>query len=131
MAGDLPKTDAVVTCASPRWGNHADEAAIAQPRPLPRPAEWKAYLECGGILLVGDAETNPNVAQWLTAIDAKLALPETAPCRGNRPATLSETAITQTPNRLILCISGQHFAGPGAGDAGWTVVARCEHGQPV
>jgi hypothetical protein len=129
----LPQTDVVVTCASPRWANAADAAAIAAPRPLPRPQAWADFLTRGGILVVGDVETNPNAAGWLEAIDPALALPPrfAGPARRKVGWWNPSAAAVNGPEKLGLSTSDQRFDGAAAEAAGWTVLARCADGHPL
>ncbi len=129
----LPQTDVVLTCASPRWANAADAAAIATPRSLPRPEAWAEFLARGGILVVGDVETNPNASQWLEAIDPALALPArmAGPSRRNAAWWNPSAAVVNGPEKLALSTSDQRFDGAAAEAAGWTVLASCEDGNPI
>ena len=129
----LPQTDVVLTCASPVWASTADAAAIAAPLPLPRPEAWADFLARGGILLVGDVETNPNAAQWLEAIDPALALPPriAGPSRRKVGWWHPSAAAVNGPEKLGLSTSDQRFDGAAAEAAGWTVLARDEEGRAL
>lgn len=129
----LPQTDVVVTCASPRWANAADEAAIAAPRSLPRPEAWADFLARGGILIVGDVETNPNAASWLEAIDPALTLPPRMAGTPQQNAAWwnPSAAAVNGPEKLGLSTSAQRFDLAAAEAAGWTILARCADGNPI
>jgi hypothetical protein len=129
----LPQTDVVLTCASPVWASTADAAAIAAPRPLPRPEAWADFLARGGILLVGDVETNPNAAHWLEAIDPALALPPRIPGPSRRKVGWwhPSAAAVNGPEKIGLSTSDLRFDGAAAEAAGWTVLARDEEGRAL
>lgn len=66
-------------------------------------AEWRAFVEGGGVLVIADAVRNPSYEHWLAAISPELSLPaDLVPCGKNRGAIMQGSELTAGPSRLAL-----------------------------